>query len=237
MKLIALDSSGNVAAVAIFADGRILGEYRIDHKTTHSQTLLPMLSELCGRVDFAPAEADAIAVASGPGSFTGLRIGAAAAKGMAEALGIGILPVPTLEALCYCADEWKGVICPLLDARRSQVYSGIYRFSEEGSLQTLVPGEALPLGEQLERLEAYPEECLFLGDGSDAYRGALEERFGNKLHIARPHRRYQSAAAVCMRAGELGRGAIIKAEDFAPEYLRRSQAEREREERLKGEQA
>ena len=234
MKLIALDSSGNVASVAILAEGRILGEYSIDYKTTHSQTLLPMLDELCRRVEFEPSDAEAIAVASGPGSFTGLRIGAAAAKGMAEALGIGILPVPTLEGLCYRADEWQGVICPLLDARRQQVYSGIYRFDPEGHLQTLVPGEALPLEEQLKRLEAYPEEALLLGDGTDALRDAIISNMKGKYRFAPPHRRYQSAAAVAMRALELGEAAIVPAEDFAPEYLRRSQAEREREERLAG---
>ena len=259
MKLLALDSSGNVASAAILSEGRILGEYTIDHKTTHSQTLLPMLKELCGRVDFAPAEAEAIAVAAGPGSFTGLRIGAAAAKGMAEALGIGILPVPTLEALCFCVSEWKGLICPLMDARRQQVYSGIYRFDEEDKLVTLFPGEAVALELQLKRLKALlrtdaesedvflPEGAdrmtgvaagagvLFLGDGTDAYREAIASGMGGNFRIAPAHRRYQSAAAVAMRALQLGKEAVIPAEDFAPEYLRRSQAEREREERLQGE--
>ncbi len=236
MKLIALDSSGAVASVALFADGKLLGEYSIDHKSTHSQTLLPMLDELCRRTAYVPAESDAIAVASGPGSFTGLRIGGAAVKGMAMALDIPVLPVPTLEGLCYRATEWPGLICPMMDARRQQVYSGIFRF-EKGKLTTLFPAEALSAEEQIRRLNDMKEAVYLLGDGIDACRELIEAELKCEYRIALKPLRYQSAAAVGLRALELGREACVPAASFVPVYLRRSQAEREREERLTKEEA
>ena len=236
MKLIALDSSGAVASVALLTDGKLLGEYSIDHKSTHSQTLLPMLDELCRRTDYDPAESDAIAVAAGPGSFTGLRIGGAAAKGIAMALNIPVLPVPTLEGLCYRAMEWPGLICPMMDARRQQVYSGIYRF-EEGKLTTLFQGEALSAEEQIRRLNEAGEAVYLLGDGTDACRELIASELKCEYRIAPQPLRYQSAAAVGLRATELGQEACVSAGAFVPVYLRRSQAEREREERLAGEKA
>ncbi|MCR4641140.1 MAG: tRNA (adenosine(37)-N6)-threonylcarbamoyltransferase complex dimerization subunit type 1 TsaB [Lachnospiraceae bacterium] len=236
MKLIALDSSGAVASVALFTEGKLLGEYSIDHKSTHSQTLLPMLNELCRRTDFVLAESDAVAVASGPGSFTGLRIGGAAAKGIAMALNIPVLPVPTLEGLCYRAMEWPGLICPMMDARRQQIYSGIYRF-EEGELRTLFPGEAISAEEQIRRLNEAGEAVYLLGDGTDACREQIASKLHCEYRIAPQPLRYQSAAAVGLRAMALGDAACVPAGAFVPVYLRRSQAEREREERLAGEKA
>ena len=119
MKLIALDSSGLVASCAIISDGILLAEYTTDYKKTHSQTLLPMLDEIARMTEFDPKDADAIAVAAGPGSFTGLRIGAATAKGLGLALGKPIVEVPTLMGLAYNLYDSPGLICPIMDARRS----------------------------------------------------------------------------------------------------------------------
>ncbi len=233
MNILALDSSGAAATVALYCDGRIRGEYSIDHKLTHSQTIMPMLDELCSRTEYDVKDTDLIAVAGGPGSFTGLRIGAAAAKGMAFATGCDIMNVPTLEGLCYQFYGYNGIICPLLDARRSQVYSGIYCF-ENAALKTLHKGEALALDEQLERLKEIEGNIVFLGDGVDVYGEKLVTGFGERCMIAPAHRRYQSAACVAVRAADMLKEGIkpVPAEDFAPEYLRRSQAERERDERL-----
>ncbi|MBR5420752.1 MAG: tRNA (adenosine(37)-N6)-threonylcarbamoyltransferase complex dimerization subunit type 1 TsaB [Lachnospiraceae bacterium] len=233
MKLIAIDSSGNVASVALFDGEKVLGEYSVDHKKTHSVTLLPMLKELTERVDYALEETDAVVLSSGPGSFTGLRIGGAAGKGIAAALGCPILPVPTLEGLCFRLPEWQGRICPMLDARRSQVYSGIWRFEGE-ELICIEPGKALALEEMLDMLNRSEEEVIFLGDGCDRYREAIEAGMRTGYRIAPAHLRYQSAAALAVRAASLGNAAFVAADDFAPEYLRQSQAERERAERLAG---
>ena len=132
MKLLALDSSGNAASVALIEGDVLKAEYTIDHKKTHSQTLLPMLDELKKMTEFDPETVDAIAVAAGPGSFTGLRIGSATAKGLGLALNKPIVSVPTTEGLAYNLYGHNGLICPIMDARREQVYTGLYGFISTG---------------------------------------------------------------------------------------------------------
>ncbi len=131
MRILAIDSSGLVASVAVVEDDRMLAEYTINYKKTHSQTLLPMLQQAAQMIELDLQTIDAIVVAAGPGSFTGLRIGSATAKGLGLALDKPIVPVPTVDALAYnlwgCAD----VICPLMDARRQQAYTGLYRFDTD----------------------------------------------------------------------------------------------------------
>ena len=132
MKIIAIDSSGLVASVAIVQDEEVIAEYNVQYKKTHSQTLLPMLDELKRMVDLDLQTVDAIAIASGPGSFTGLRIGSATAKGLGLALEIPIIEIPTLDGLAcnlYGSDK---VVCPIMDARRNQVYTGLYSYIEDG---------------------------------------------------------------------------------------------------------
>ena len=131
MKILALDSSGLVASVAVLEDDALLAEYTMNYKKTHSQTLLPMLDEMAKMIDLDLNTIDAIAVAGGPGSFTGLRIGSATAKGLGLALSIPIIPVPTVDALAYNLYGSDKLICPIMDARRNQVYTGIYRFEKD----------------------------------------------------------------------------------------------------------
>ncbi len=126
MKILALDSSGLVASVAVTEDDVLIAEYTIQYKKTHSQTLLPMLEEVRRMVELAMDQVDAIAVAAGPGSFTGLRIGSATAKGLALALEKPIIPVPTLDGLAWQMYGTDALVCPIMDARRSQVYTGLY---------------------------------------------------------------------------------------------------------------
>ena len=133
MKVLALDSSGLVASVAIVENDCIVGEYTMNYKKTHSQTLLPMLNEVKQMTELDLNTIDAIAVAAGPGSFTGLRIGSATAKGLGFALNKPIIPVPTVDGLAYNMYRYDKLICPIMDARRSQVYTGLYHF-ENGNL-------------------------------------------------------------------------------------------------------
>lgn len=128
MKILALDSSGMVASVAIVEEENVLAEYTLNYKKTHSQTLLPMLDEIANQIDLDLDTIDAIAVAAGPGSFTGLRIGSATAKGLGLALDKPIIPVPTVDGLAYNLYGIESLICPLMDARRNQVYTGLYTF-------------------------------------------------------------------------------------------------------------
>lgn len=131
MRILALDSSGLVASVAVVEEEQTIAEYTVNYKKTHSQTLLPMLDEIVKMTEMNLGEIDAIAVAGGPGSFTGLRIGSATAKGLGLALKKPLIHIPTVDGLAYNLYGNEGVICPIMDARRNQVYTGIYRFREE----------------------------------------------------------------------------------------------------------
>ena len=133
MKILALDSSGLVASVAVMEDENMLAEYTMNYKKTHSQTLLPMLDEMAKMIDLDLNTIDAIAVAGGPGSFTGLRIGSATAKGLGLALDKPIIPVPTVDGLAYNLFGVNDLVCPMMDARKNQVYTGLYAF-EDGAM-------------------------------------------------------------------------------------------------------
>ena len=237
MNLIALDSSGQTATVALVSDGVLLGEYTINHKKTHSQTLMPMLQTLCDAAEYELGTTDAIAVAAGPGSFTGLRIGVAAVKGMAQALNKPVIAVPTLEGLACQFYGTEQLVCPIMDARRAQVYSGIYRFVPEGTgmrMQTVAEEAALPMTEQIDKLNALGEPVIFLGDGVEVHRQVIAEQMQVPYLFAPLHKRLQSAGSVATRAlMMLEEGKVpVEAGAFAPEYLRPSQAERERAEKL-----
>ena len=142
MKILALDSSGLVASVALVEDDNLIAEYTIQYKKTHSQTLLPMLEEIRRMVDLDMDTVDAIAVAAGPGSFNGLRIGSATAKGLAFAMEKPIIPVPTLEGLAWQMYGTDALVCPIMDARRNQVYTGLYEFVDRFGKQLVLPEDA-----------------------------------------------------------------------------------------------
>ena len=133
MKILALDSSGLVASVAVLEEDNLVAEYTIQYKKTHSQTLLPMLDEISRMIELDLSTLDAIAVAAGPGSFTGLRIGCATAKGLGQALGKPLVGIPTVDGLAYNLYGCEKLICPLMDARRNQTYTGLYEFKKEAA--------------------------------------------------------------------------------------------------------
>ena len=174
MKILALDSSGLVAGVAVTEDDNLLGEYTINYKKTHSQTLLPMLDEVAKMIELDLNTIDVIAVSAGPGSFTGLRIGSATAKGLALALNKQIVSVPTVDALAYnlwgCGEQ----ICPLMDARRQQTYTGLYTFSD-GQMQTLLPQCAVGIDEITAKINESGKKTVFLGDGVPVFADYLKE--------------------------------------------------------------
>ena len=182
MKILALDSSGIVASVAVVEDDTLLAEYTVNYKKTHSQTLLPMLDEIVKMTELELESVDAIAVAAGPGSFTGLRIGSATAKGLGLALKKPLVAVPTVDALAYNLYDAQGLICPIMDARRKQVYTGIYRF-EEHQLMTLREQWAAPIEELLEELE--PEPVGQIGALVERkYLRALDDERGRRRTVA-----------------------------------------------------
>ena len=235
MKILALDSSGIVASVAIVEDSTLLAEYTVNYKKTHSQTLLPMLDEVVKMTELDLNTIDVIAVAAGPGSFTGLRIGSATAKGLGLALGKPLAAVPTVDALAYNLYDTRGLICPIMDARRNQVYTGIYRF-ENHELVVVEEQMAISITELIEKLNGYDEPVTFLGDGVPAFADTIKEGLKVPFSFAPAHVNKQRAAAVAA-LGEIycREGKIETAEEHNPEYLRLSQAERERAQRLKAE--
>lgn len=234
MKILAVDSSGLVASIAVVEDEVLLAEYTMNYKKTHSQTLMPMLQEVKEMIDLDLNSIDAIAVAAGPGSFTGLRIGCATVKGLGLALEKPVVEVPTLEGLAYNLCGTTHLVCPLMDARRNQVYTGIYRFVPQGSqwrMEAVQEQCAVDVTEILQICNDLGEPVIFLGDGVPVYAEKIAENCQVPYTFAPAHMNRQSAASV----GALGvvyakQGWLVSAAEHAPEYLRKSQAEREREE-------
>lgn len=228
MKILAIDSSGMTATVAVLEDDRLLAEYTIDYKKTHSQTLVPMLDEIRKMTKLDLASIDAVAVARGPGSFTGLRIGSATAKGIGLALNKPLIAVSTLEGLAMNAWGINGLICPIMDARREQVYTGIYSF-KDGGLTTVLAECAIAVEELCETLDKMEGPVLFLGDGVPVYKETIDNRLKITHTYAPAHMSRQRAGALAVLAAKyFGEGRIETASEHKPEYLRVSQAERER---------
>lgn len=250
MKILALDSSGLVASVAIVEEDQTIAEYTVNYKKTHSQTLLPMLDEVVKMIELDMDTIDAIAVAGGPGSFTGLRIGSATAKGLGLALKKPLIHIPTAEGMAYNMYGIAGLICPIMDARRSQVYTGLYEFVEiEDKEENTTGGQgiyhqfkvvedqmALSVEDLIEKLNTLGRPVTFLGDGVPVYKDLLEGGLKVPYAYAPAHCNRQRGASV----GALGiqyfkAGKIETAVEHEPDYLRVSQAERERAERLANE--
>lgn len=232
MKILAVDSSGLVASVAVICDENMLGEYTINYKKTHSQTLLPMLRDLTDMIELDLGTVDAIAVAAGPGSFTGLRIGSATVKGLALALNKPVVAVPTVDALAYNLWGHSHVVCPLMDARRNQTYTGLYRFSEE-KMHTIKQHCAVDIKDVLTEINHIGEPVVFLGDGVPVFLEAIREGCSVPYSFAPAHVNKQRAGAVAALAAiYYAEGRIEKPEEHKPEYLRLSQAERERMEKM-----
>ncbi|MEE0595193.1 MAG: tRNA (adenosine(37)-N6)-threonylcarbamoyltransferase complex dimerization subunit type 1 TsaB, partial [Agathobacter sp.] len=229
MKILALDSSGLVASVAVTEDDNLLGEYTINYKKTHSQTLLPMLDEVAKMIELDLKTVDVIAVSAGPGSFTGLRIGSATAKGLALALDKKIVSVPTVDALAYNIWNCTDVICPLMDARRQQTYTGLYTF-EDGRMQTLLPQCVVQIEEIINKVNDMGKPVVFLGDGVPVFADFIAQHCKVPYQYAPAHCNKQRAASVAALGAILyGEGKAEPAAEHKPDYLRLSQAERERQ--------
>lgn len=231
MKILAVDSSGLVATVALVEDDNLIAEYTIHYKKTHSQTLLPMLDEIVRMTETDLQMIDAIAVAKGPGSFTGLRIGSATVKGLGFVLEKPIIGVPTIEGLAMNLYGTDALVCPLMDARRNQVYTGIYRF-EAGTMQVVKEQLPIAVDEIVSALNQIGQKVIFLGDGVPVYKDLIEKIITVPHEYAPANMNKQRAASVGVRAMDYWKaGVYTSADEFAPDYLRLSQAERERLER------
>lgn len=245
MRVLAIDSSGLTATVAVVEETQTVAEYTINYKKTHSQTLLPMIDEVVKMTELDLGTINAIAVAGGPGSFTGLRIGSATAKGLGLALNKPLIHVPTVDGLAYNVFGCEDIICPIMDARRNQVYTGIYTFSKKAGekegrnlvepvFQVIKMQMAVSIEELAERLNRYRRPVVFLGDGVPVYENVLAEKLTVPYSFAPAYMNRQRAAVVGTLAIQYYKsGKFETAEEYRPDYLRVSQAERERAQREK----
>ena len=221
-----------MASVAIVDEENVIAEYSVNHKKTHSQTLMPMLDEIVRMTETELATVDYVAVSVGPGSFTGLRIGVATAKGLGLALGKELVAVPTIDAMARNLCTYSGLVIPVMDARRDQVYTGIYRFKDQEPVCIMdqTPMDSLELLKRVReeaKEDIYPP--MFLGDGDRVVRKALSEMNDMSVVFAPLHLSRQRASSVGFCALDLvKRGETVDASELKPIYLRLSQAERER---------
>lgn len=226
MKLLALESSARAASCAVLADGEPLASAWQATGLTHSRTLLPMVEDMLANSELTLADMDGLAVAAGPGSFTGLRIGVSAVKGLAWALDKPCVPVSTLEAMAWPLAHLEGVIVCAMDARRQQIYNAVFR-AEGGALTRLREDRAVSLEEAAADLAGLDGPLTVVGDGAGLCGAFLRER-GIPCALAPAHLRLQSAVGVGMAACRRWPQSAVSAQELAPVYLRLSQAERER---------
>ncbi len=233
MLILGIESASLTASAALLSDDTLIAEYTTNFKKTHSETLLPMIDEIFRMTGKDVSELSAVAVSQGPGSFTGLRIGASLAKGLALPSDLPIIPVPTIDAIAYGAFGADAVICPLMDARRMEVYSGLYSF--DGERFIVHEGAcARPLPEQIAAAEALAEKLgkpvLYLGDGLPVFIDEIRRLMRCPSLFAPAHTRCQRGGAVAALGAKLySEGVFESCLTFQPLYLRKSQAEQERE--------
>ena len=224
MNVLAVESSGMVAGVAIAREGKLMGEYFLDHQRTHSQHLMPLIDQLLRSLDIKPSDIDIFVAAKGPGSFTGLRIGIATVKGLAQAVDKPVLGVATLDGLAYNLLSREGLICPIMDARREQVYTSIYR--SNGKLQRLDDYMAIPVVELIQKLKIYDEPVMFNGDGVPVYWDIIKNELGDKAMMAPTNLLMQRASSIaCLAMERYKPSDARKYTELVPFYLRKSQAE------------
>lgn len=233
MIILAVDSSGLTATVAVYADGVILASQSVNNKKTHSQTLLPMIKEMMEHSGLELSDIDAVAIAEGPGSFTGLRIGAATVKGLCLALNKPVIPVSTLAGLAYNLAGTDGVICPIMDARRKQVYTALYCV-DNNIIEVIEEPAAKGIDELVNEIKNY-SKVTFVGDGVPVFAELIASKLGDAAYFAKPHMLLQNAGSLAVLAAKLYEdGVTVSADEFEPVYLRLSQAEREKLERENG---
>jgi len=219
--ILALESSAKPASAAVFSDdGRLLGQYYQNSKLTHSKTLLPMVEALLKNLDITISDIGIVAVSRGPGSFTGVRIGVSTAKGLAWGAGIPVCGVSTLEAMAYQTPEQDVIVCPVMDARRSQVYNALFEW-RNGKPARLCGDRAISLEDLSIELKGYSPTYLLVGDGA-----AISYEFlsaaGVSCRIAPELMRFQTAYGVALAAVN---AKSVPAVELEPSYLRPSQAE------------
>lgn len=227
MKVLAVDTSTMVAGVAIMEDNKLLGEYLLNHKKTHSQKLMPMLDNIMKELELKPTDIDLYAASTGPGSFTGLRIGVTTIKSIAYGAKKPVIGIPTLDALAFNIPLSEALICPIIDARNNQVYTSIYKWEKDTQVK-LTEYLGIPVTELVQLIKGKNQKVIFTGDGVEMHRDFFKNELGENCDFAPGSLQLQRASSVAYlaleRAGEEG---VESSFDLVPFYLRKSQAERE----------
>lgn len=227
MRILAFETSAKAASTALLEDGRLIAESFQNNGLTHSRTLMKMAEDLLQNCGLSPSDIDAVAAAAGPGSFTGVRIGVSAAKGFAWGREIPCRGVSTLEAMAWAAAPCEELIVPAMDARREQVYCAAFYRTVEG-VRRVLEDAAVSIAELGERSQAVPGGKILVGDGAELCYNTLRDRLSG-LHLAAEHLRFQRTSGVALGAWDaFQRGEPADPAVLAPNYLRLSQAERER---------
>lgn len=227
MRILALETSAKSVSVAVTENGVLLAQAYQNQGLTHSVTLMPLLDGMLGAAGLTLDDMELIAVTHGPGSFTGLRIGVSAAKGLAWAKDLPCCGVSTLEAMAWGVTDFEGIVAGAMDARRQQIYNAFFR-CENGTVTRLCADRAVSVEQAAQELSALPGTKLIVGDGAELLYNCLQ-KIDAPCRLASPLHRYQSAAGVAMAAEQLlAQGLTCTAQELRPMYLRLSQAERER---------
>ena len=228
MKILALDSCMNTSSVALLEDEKLIALYTVNTNNTHSETLLPMIKNLLSTADVDIEEIDAYAVSYGPGSFTGVRIGVSCVKGLAFGRNKKCVEVSTIEALASNLEGFEGIICPVMNARRGQVYTGIFKGENR-----LMDDECMMLSDLVPILENYNERIYFVGDGYDL---AIDYKIANTQYTPEALRYANGYSVGKVAYKKIMSDMCVTDAQLRVNYLRKPQAEREREERLKSEE-
>ncbi|MBQ7793271.1 MAG: tRNA (adenosine(37)-N6)-threonylcarbamoyltransferase complex dimerization subunit type 1 TsaB, partial [Clostridia bacterium] len=226
---LAVDTSSGVASAAIVEDNKLVCECVLNNKLTHSQTLMPMIESVLKKSEMTVSDIDLFVAVTGPGSFTGLRIGVSAVKALAHAANKECVGVSTLEAMAYNLPFSNALVCPIMDARRGEVYNAVYRFESERPTE-IRPMRALSIDELLADIKSLDEQTVFLGDGLPVFKDKISTVLGGLALFAPANLNAQMAASAAVAAMTK---ETVKYNKLSPVYLRKSQAEREREEREK----
>ncbi len=231
MKILAIDASTMAGSVAYIEDGKLVGEYYVCNKLTHAETIMPMLEHLKDLTNIDMEELDAVATTAGPGSFTGVRIGVATAKALALSLNIPLIGISTLDVMAHSQTFTDYVICPIIDARRNSVYTSLYLWECE-NLKQLTPAQVMEVEELLQLLKIFESPIIFVGDGIDVYKEQIVNELGDSANFATTFSHMPKASVLAHLAIEAyNKGETQNANDFAPIYLKKTQAERELEEK------
>jgi len=223
LRILAIDTSSQAASAAIVDDGVVAGEFFVNAKLTHSQTIMPMVDSLINCTRLSLDSIDAFAVSTGPGSFTGLRIGISAAKGLAHALNKPVYAVSTLEGLAYNLSMANGIVCPVMDARCNQVYTAFFE-CKNSKIKRLSEDAAMSIDELGKKINEYEKTVIFVGDGANLCYNVLSDKCN--VALCSPLNMHQRAASVAAAAAS-GNLQLLSPSELAPSYLRLPQAQRE----------